>query len=1576
MSPAPVPPASPFTLTLELTRSENASAPFAFQPGGAQYLRRMEDGSYRDAVLDWDPALLEDLAALEAIPADRGVVQRLGDRLRTFLEEVGWESQEAQLLQALGEQRPIHLTLRFAAAELYALPWELLTLRARGQHLGELPSCTVRYEWLGASCRPSEGGARPAGGRILFAWSGAGGDVPARLHLQALRRACERAGWPFDEARDVLPHVSLAGLAQALAAPGEPVAVLHLLCHGSARGETYGLLWNESPEGGGEQFVDGGALRQVLEAYAGSLRLVVLCACQSGGAGGLGNSLGSVALALHRIGLEAVVASRLPLSVAGSVLLTRALYERMLAHPDSLEDSLAEARARLARGTEGLDWASLQLYAYAEQGFDTRPLVFRPYRGLLPLETDSGRFFFGHPEVARRLHERVVEAGKGACPRFQLLVGAAGSGKSLVVRAGLLPSLSSESWEVAWVRPGGSVSGAGPEGGTQEGWPSVALASLARALRLSPPTGSPPSQAEPEDVLVEAMRQRQQPWSSLLLVVEPLEEVFTRLSEPEQRRSFVRALWKLSLLAEASVVVLAVLREESLERCGELTLEEPGPRLEDVARSEEHQLLLPPLQAEQLLRIIEGPARRVGLVLEDGLAEVLLREVEHEPDPLSLLAYALDLLWEKREGCRLTLRAYADLGGVGGALAWQADRLYQKLGRAEKDAARRLLVSLVEVREETQPYLRRRARRGELRPPEAGERQSSFDQALECFLSARLLTWQQDAEATRGELWVQVAHEALIRRWERLRQWVHDASELQGQLHALQDKARQWAQHRERRDGGASHLLTGEQLDEARRFQSRHGEELTPEVHGLITASWKRHRWRQRLTRWGLVGLMAVALLVTGRMTALATEASRERQKAERQWTLAREAEQMAIHAQDRARLEAAIALLDEAPARSLLLLRGVRTREMLESPRWAMAARAILQQPVSWARLRLGHEQFTAVAFDETGKEVVVGTARGSVLRWSPGSREAPRPVDSELGTEILQVGFGPGGTRVFALGGTRLWHWSLNSDPKEPSRESASFAVRAVSAEGQYAVKQRAGRLRPVSLANSKELPGELPGDDYRQVELSVDPGRRVLRGMAATNGKSVWFRSERQGARWLCATTAGCGGPVRLVALHPEGGLVAAVVDEELVRVWNEDGTHAWSSRHSSPIQAVAFSPKEEQLAVGLEDGTVHLWHTRSGRRLAILRGHDLAVESVAFNGLGELASASRDGTVLLWRVKLALLPRLPLLLEEHPTSEEAPSPIEEVAIAPKEDKVITASADGTVRVWPVDVSQPFRELKLEEGTRVWRVGFSGNGEAAVLSSGPGQALTVHLWREDGQELTWSPPSHPEEADEPEWLETLAVRGVNTVPLRARLETPEAAQGETRKREVRSMAGMLLAEDENKGKEVALWSEELRTLLQGHTSAVRALAWSRDGRVATTSGDGTVRIWADHGREQWNLQPPGEKSPFAVAWAPTGRHLAVSGRHGLVFSWRLVDSSPVAHPEWFPSGHTNEISAMAFSRDGKQLLTGSVDGTARLWPLLTVEEVRPLLSELSSFCLEPDELAIDLSLEERALVRNACP
>jgi hypothetical protein len=360
---------TPYTLTIEIARAEGAGDPHAFRCMRQDYVFRSAKG-FGSAEFPWDEQVLGAMAQLLRPRPEPGALQRLGERLRTFLEQglsthEGWAHHEQALLQAVEAGRPVYLTFRFGAAELYSLPWELVALRTTGQHLGELPGCLVQYEWPGV--HPAALPAPLQGpGRVLLGWSAAAGEVPWREHRDALAAASKGDRYGFSPEKDVVARLSLASLEQSLreaTEAGQPITGLHLLCHGTQQaGGTSGLVWDGDQ--GEPEVVDAAALRRVLAPYAGTLRLVVLCACYGGHAGTPGNALGSVAQGLHRVGLEAVVSSRLPLSVEGSVRLTESFYAAWEG-PASVRPALLEARRALLRAG-GLEWASLQLFSPLE----------------------------------------------------------------------------------------------------------------------------------------------------------------------------------------------------------------------------------------------------------------------------------------------------------------------------------------------------------------------------------------------------------------------------------------------------------------------------------------------------------------------------------------------------------------------------------------------------------------------------------------------------------------------------------------------------------------------------------------------------------------------------------------------------------------------------------------------------------------------------------------------------------------------------------------------------------------------------------------------------------------------------------------------------------------------------------------------------------------------------------------------------------------------------------------------------------------------------------------------------------
>ena len=359
-------------IVLEFARTDSPEDPYAFHFEPQSYTLRSSSGGRKRVHLDWSPALLRDLHELGQPRSDPATMQRVGRQLRSFLEPAGWSWTSREIVEAVQRSRPVHLTIRSAAAELYALPWELLTLEGTGQCVGEIPGLLVRYEWPETTTTPPA--VVHGRGRILVAWSEAGGAVPVEEHVGAMENAARTGGFDFDRVRDVVSDVSLGRLADALevaSKQGQPYVALHLLCHGGASGETFGLVLNDEATDSGV-VVDAWRLRQLLAPFGGAVRMVVLSACESANARGL---FDSVALALHRTGIQAVIASRFLLSVIGSISLVRTLYRELWVRESSLEQAFAVTRRSLARDASKLDWASLQLYARVEDGCETYPFI-------------------------------------------------------------------------------------------------------------------------------------------------------------------------------------------------------------------------------------------------------------------------------------------------------------------------------------------------------------------------------------------------------------------------------------------------------------------------------------------------------------------------------------------------------------------------------------------------------------------------------------------------------------------------------------------------------------------------------------------------------------------------------------------------------------------------------------------------------------------------------------------------------------------------------------------------------------------------------------------------------------------------------------------------------------------------------------------------------------------------------------------------------------------------------------------------------------------------------------------------
>jgi TonB family protein len=363
------------------------------------------------AVFEWNEHQRADLEALWRHPAADGARERLARDLAAFCDKLGWTPDTEMLQDAEKHGDEYLITLSAVPPELYLLPWEVIHVGAADTYLSDFACTQVRYTIPGLEAREIQG-APPEPG-VLFAWSGAGGAVPHEDQAAAIRAACEAGGVTFR----ALANVDEGSLQAALDAG--PPSALHLLCHGlpGPEGEPPRLKWGASDN---PSEITATRLARMLRHHRGTIRLVVLSACGSGDGRGDPLFMGSTAQELHKKGIPNVVASRYPLSVPGSRVMTRALYDKMLREAWSLERSLRHTREALLRvdddgESHSGDAYGIQLYAYDTERFrsDDDTFAERPVLASYPFGTAARPVPASGPPAAELTLDLDADPGLG-----------------------------------------------------------------------------------------------------------------------------------------------------------------------------------------------------------------------------------------------------------------------------------------------------------------------------------------------------------------------------------------------------------------------------------------------------------------------------------------------------------------------------------------------------------------------------------------------------------------------------------------------------------------------------------------------------------------------------------------------------------------------------------------------------------------------------------------------------------------------------------------------------------------------------------------------------------------------------------------------------------------------------------------------------------------------------------------------------------------------------------------------------------------------------------------------------------
>ncbi len=1547
----------PGTLVLELFRKRAPGSEADFDHKANQYVRRLEGEAPREASFEWGKDLSFALDSLFQVREGRlsaeAKAHEVSEILRPFLLSLGWEETERQLSAQLArraDSRPVHVTFRLGASELFALPWELVRFAGSETRLGEHEGALIRYEEMDAGPVASPGVDPPkVGGGVLFAWAGAPDDIGLDRHLDALAAGFGLPRAKLDSGRgsEILPNATLDAIDDALSK--RPAAVLHLLCHGTmqsyrdeGRDKRCACLALQDAEGR-KAIVTPPDLRRVMERHAASLRLVVLSVCRGGDGGDLDNALGSPALQIHSAGVPAVVAARYPLPIDDSVALTKALYAKLVGESRSLEEAFVHARRSLR--AHPLGWSSLQLFARESDGPDHRPFIVRPYPGFARLEEGDAGFYFGRSketeegvaklsrlvdawsEAQGGAEEGAEGASKSGLPRFLVVSGAAGAGTPFV-GLGLAPAWTARRKDLC-----------------REDWSVVKIADS----RPSPATLA----------RAEAAREGK---SQLLLWLDRLEGAFATGVTDEDREAFFQRLWALAGDPLSQVTVVATVRADFLDRLGEIRIDAAEVTLEEIARRPEHGLPLFRLKSAGLREILEKPAARAGIELDPGLASVLLRDVGDKPGAQPLLEYILSALWEKRRRCgarlawTLTHDAYEALGGVGEALNRRAEEVLSRMDAVRQRAAQRLLVQLVEVDAGSGRDRRRSVRRGALvKGPD--DEAAVQEEVLSALSAAGLVVVDEVAE--REGQWgregdaVELAHDELLRSWRGLRAWLDVARRKNLTIQQLE----RWAGEPGAVPDGT---LGPTRLAWARAVLRDHAQEISEEARSLVERSIAEEERIKRETDAAL--LREVDQLRRNKSLSIIGGAREVLSRGEPGLAglLLAEVEQPETSAPKGVFASIARAVLDMGvPALTLGGHRGAVTVVALDPERrflltgcedGAVRVWSKLGVPTEIARYkgpvraasidRWGKRFLTAsedgaahlwrasdfeplalephaapivsAAIDPEGRRALTAGADGTVCLWDVETGRALTVFSSRaLSQGLRSASFCPGGRRIAALDGEGGFHvWTDAGEPL--ARWPAGTSAFACLSEERFLLGREDGAVW-LARCDGEVVADVIGHHDLRVHAVAAAPDGRHCVTAGAEGTAGLWQLDADSGACGLARVLRGHKGAVLCAAFSADGRHVATGGEDGTARVFAVDDVEAplVFQRHFGPVRSVQFNSNGRWLVTASDDGSARTWGADASVDPLILRGHAGTTMAAAWSpDGGRLISGAADGTVRLWDLSCAS-PAVVL--------SGAEAPVFAVAWSPDCRLVAAAFGDGTVRVWDVATGGPPAVLAGHTGAALavafrpdnrWLLTGSADGTARLWEAGGAGAPLVIEGHTGGLTgVAWSPGG--------ERIVTAAVDGTARVWAADRLRAPLA----------------ILDDGEPVGG-VAFCPEGLRvlTVLPGTGLSM----WSADGQG-----------------ERQRVDAYGGARCAAFTSSEDGRTTGILGFFQDIAVWQVQKDARWVVPLKPPG---RPITSGVFSPDRRQLATTSEDRTVTV-RAITADLLQERLREATLDCVPPE-------------------